>query len=168
MPVTEIVAYIGLGSNLQDPRSQVSRGLQALEHLPRTRCTARSSLYSSPPLGPPDQPEYVNAVACLATGLAAPELLAALLAVEQTHGRVRDGTRWGPRTLDLDILTYGDACIDSPELRIPHPGIPERAFVLYPLAEIAPADLEIQGLGLLADSLRRCPRGELKRLGGDA
>jgi 2-amino-4-hydroxy-6-hydroxymethyldihydropteridine diphosphokinase len=168
MPVTEVVTYIGVGSNLQDPRAQVSEALEALGKLPRTHCRARSSLYTSPPMGPPDQPEYVNAVACLATALPAMELLSALRAVERAHGRVRDGVRWGPRTLDLDILTYGDERIATPELRVPHPGIPERAFVLYPLAEIAPPDLEIPGMGPVRALLARCPRGGLNRLEGEA
>lgn len=168
MPVTEVVAYIGVGSNLQDPRTQVSRALEALGELPHTRCRARSSLYTSPPMGPPDQPAYVNAVACLVTALPSTELLSALLAVERAQGRVREGVRWGPRILDLDILTYGEERIATPELRVPHPGIPERAFVLYPLAEIAPPDLEIPGMGPLSALLARCPRGALNRLEGEA
>jgi 2-amino-4-hydroxy-6-hydroxymethyldihydropteridine diphosphokinase len=168
VPVTEVVAYIGLGSNLADPLAQVSGALEALEHLPRSRCVARSSLYTSPPMGPPDQPSYVNAVAGLATALSPEALLQALMAVEKAHGRVRDGTRWGPRTLDLDILAYGDLQMDTPELRIPHPGIPERAFVLYPLAEVAPANLVLPGLGSVTALLARCPRGGLQRIGEDA
>ncbi|OOG23796.1 2-amino-4-hydroxy-6-hydroxymethyldihydropteridine diphosphokinase [Thioalkalivibrio denitrificans] len=166
--MAEVIAYVGLGSNLENPVDQVSKGLEALERLPRTRCLARSSLYTSPPMGPPGQPDYVNAVACLATGLSALELLEALMAVERTHGRLRDGTRWGPRTLDLDILLYGDARIDSPQLRVPHPGIPERPFVLYPLAEIAPGDLDLPGLGSLTGLKAGCPRGGLNRLEGGA
>lgn len=164
MAVIEVVAYIGVGSNLNDPRTQVRRALAALEDLPDTRCGACSSLYTSPPMGPPDQPPYVNAVACLVTRLAPLSLLAGLQGLEQAHGRVRDGIRWGPRTLDLDILTYGDRHIDLPELQVPHPGIPQRAFVLYPLAEIAPQDLCIPGMGLVSELLASCPPDGLRRL----
>lgn len=167
MPVTEVIAYIGLGSNLDAPRAQVSRALRTLGDLPRTKCTAHSSLYTSPPMGPPDQPPYVNAVARLATTLSAPALLEELLGVERAHGRVRDGTRWGPRTLDLDILLYGDLRLDTPTLRIPHPGIPERPFVLYPLAEIASPELEIPGLGRLADLLAGHPDTRPDRIEGE-
>lgn len=143
VPVT---AYVGLGANLDDPVEQVRRACLELKSLPASRVMARSPLYRSAPLGPQDQPDYINAVAALETQLPAPELLAALRAIEQQHGRRRDGSRWGPRTLDLDILLYGDLQQATPELTLPHPGLHERAFVLYPLYDVAP-ELEVPGRG---------------------
>jgi 2-amino-4-hydroxy-6-hydroxymethyldihydropteridine diphosphokinase len=162
--VNGVLAYIGLGSNLQDPVDQVSRALTTLRGLPETHCVAHSALYASPPMGPPDQPDYINAVACLSTALSPRDLLTGLQAIERSHGRVRNGTRWGPRTLDLDILLYGEQRIHEPGLSVPHPGIPERPFVVHPLAEIAPGDLVLPGLGPLARLLARCPQGDLRRL----
>ena len=130
--------YIGLGSNLSDPLRQLRRAVQALAQLPASRLIAQSRLYRSRPLGPQNQPDYLNAVAALDTELAADELLRQLQAVEQGQGRVRGALRWGPRTLDLDILLYGDAVIDSSRLKVPHPGLAQRNFVLYPLYELAP------------------------------
>ncbi|MFN2309430.1 MAG: 2-amino-4-hydroxy-6-hydroxymethyldihydropteridine diphosphokinase [Gammaproteobacteria bacterium] len=157
-----VSAFIGLGSNLDDPRTQIERALQALSDLPETTCTAHSAMYRSAPMGPQDQPAYINAVARLETGLSAEALLDALQAIEARHGRVR-GLRWGPRTLDLDILLYGSVVSDSPRLQVPHPGLVERNFVLYPLAEIAP-DLVIPGLGPLQGWLAGCPPAGLERL----
>lgn len=142
-------AYIGLGANLDDPVAQIRRAVTALATLPDTAVAARSSLYRSPPMGPRDQPDYVNAVAAIDTALAAEALLDALQHIERAHGRVRAGPRWGPRPLDLDILLYGERVIRGPRLTIPHPGLAERAFVLVPLAEIAPR-LEVPGLGPVA------------------
>ncbi|MGD9602703.1 MAG: 2-amino-4-hydroxy-6-hydroxymethyldihydropteridine diphosphokinase [Gammaproteobacteria bacterium] len=136
--------FIGLGSNLEDPIRQVRTAFDELAGLPRTCLVRRSSLYETPPMGPPGQPHYINAVAELATSLAPHALLDALQAVETAHRRVR-GTRWGPRTLDLDLLVYGDAVIRDARLVVPHPGIAARGFVLMPLAEIAPS-LVIPGL----------------------
>ena len=141
--------YVGLGSNLQNPREQVRQALQELGQLPRTRLDRHSSLYRSAPLGPQDQPDYVNAVACLATELAPLPLLDALQAIEQAHGRVRD-RHWGARTLDLDILLYGDRVIDLPRLQVPHPQMHRRSFVLKPLLEIAPG-LAVPGRGPVAE-----------------
>ncbi|MBI5041406.1 MAG: 2-amino-4-hydroxy-6-hydroxymethyldihydropteridine diphosphokinase, partial [Gammaproteobacteria bacterium] len=156
-----------LGSNLDDPRRHVSTALRELATVTSTRVSTVSSLYRSAPmvgLGvPADQPAYINAVARLETRLSAEALLDALQAIEARHGRVRSGERWGPRTLDLDLLLYGDARIDTPRLRVPHPGIAERNFVLYPLAEIAP-ELEIPGLGTVRERLTQCPSAELERL----
>lgn len=146
--------YIGLGSNLADPPAQVETGLRALAQLPRTRLAARSRPYRSMPWGRTDQPTFVNAVARLDTGLEPRELLGQLLAIERRAGREREGARWGPRVLDLDILLYGDCRIAEPGLRVPHPHLHERAFVLVPLAEIAP-DLDIPGHGRVADLLAR-------------
>lgn len=129
-------AYIGLGSNLENPRVQVETALDELNQLPGTRLLAASSLYQSRPLGPP-QPDFINAVAELETTLSALALLDQLQALEQRHQRVRR-ERWGPRTLDLDLLLYGDCGIDHPRLQVPHPELARRNFVLYPLAELAP------------------------------
>lgn len=144
-------AYIGLGSNLNEPVRQVRRAADALSALPGTRLAKVSRLYRSPPMGPEDQPEYINAVAALDTGLSPLELLHGLQAIEQDFGRVRM-RRWGERIIDLDLLLYGDLRLNSAELTLPHPGIGERAFVLRPLAELDP-DLPIPGLGPLADLL---------------
>jgi len=146
--------YIGLGSNLADPRAQVEHALRALDAVPLTQLLRRSRLYRSAPWGRADQPEFVNAVAELRTGLTPRALLAALLAIERGAGRERDATRWGPRVLDLDILVYGDQSIDEPGLHVPHPHLHERAFVLLPLAEIAP-DLSVPGRGHVADLARQ-------------
>lgn len=156
-----VTAYIGLGSNLGDPPSRIRGALADLAGLPQTRLLQTSSLYRSLPLGPPDQPDYVNAVAALDTALAPEALLDALQALEAQHGRARDGQRWGPRTLDLDLLLYGDRQLTTPRLTMPHPGLPQRAFVLYPLAEIAP-DLQVPGLGSVQALLAHCPRAGLE------
>jgi len=141
-------AFVALGSNLEDPVAQVRAGLRALAALPRTRLIAASSLYRSPPAGYHDQPDFVNAVAQIETHLAPRALLDALLAIERSHGRVRDFPN-APRTLDLDILLYGKDAICETGLRIPHPRMLERPFVLVPLAEIAPATV-VPGAGPVA------------------
>ena len=150
-------AYIGLGSNLNHPVEQVRAALTALQAIPGSTLAAASSLYRSDPMGPQDQDDYINAVACLRTGLKPLQLLDHLQTIEQTHGRVR-GERWGPRTLDLDLLTYGYETIDLPTLTVPHYGIAERSFVLLPLSEIAPEDFEIAGYGRLPPLLDALPR----------
>ncbi len=141
---------VGLGSNLADPPAQLQRAFEALADLPGTQLTARSSLYRSVPIGPPGQPDYCNAAALLDTELSAAALLEALIGIERAAGRRRGALRWGPRILDLDLLAYGDAVIDEPGLRVPHPQIAQRNFVLVPLAEIAP-DWELPGLGSVAE-----------------
>jgi len=133
------IVYIGLGSNLADPRAQVECGLRALAGLQATRLVRHSRLYRTAPWGRADQPEFVNAVAQIETTLAPDVLLEALLTIERNAGRERDTTRWGPRVLDLDILVYGDVILDAPGLHLPHPHLHERAFVLMPLCEIAPS-----------------------------
>ncbi|WP_018935093.1 2-amino-4-hydroxy-6-hydroxymethyldihydropteridine diphosphokinase [Thioalkalivibrio sp. ALJ24] len=144
-----VFAYIGIGANLGDPVAQVRDAFVRLaRELPDTRLTGRSRLYRNPPMGPPDQPDYVNAVARLQTRLSPRELLHALQAIEQRCGRVRDGQRWGPRLLDLDLLLFGDRELDEPGLAVPHPGAAERDFVVLPLLELAPG-LEIPGRGPL-------------------
>lgn len=159
-----VTAYIGLGSNLQQPVEQVKRALQQLAKIPRTRLISASPLYRSAPLGPADQPDYINAVAALATRLSALELLDALQTIERQQGRIRGGERWGPRTLDLDLLLYGDQQIQTERLTVPHPGLGERNFVLYPLHDVAGEDLCIPGLDTLSHLLRACPRQGLELL----
>jgi 2-amino-4-hydroxy-6-hydroxymethyldihydropteridine diphosphokinase len=158
-------AYVGLGSNLDEPAAQVRRALAALEALPQTRLVTRSSLYRSPPMGPPDQPDYVNAVAALLTALPAAELLAALQSIEGAQGRRRDGPRWGPRTLDLDLLLYGELAVNSDTLVLPHPGLAERPFVLVPLLEVAPG-LRMAGGPSVAQLATRVGDGGLARMAG--
>ncbi len=133
-----VSAYVGLGANLESPRQQIASALAALGALPGTSMQRCSSLYRSAPVGYAAQPDFVNAVACLHTALSPRELLDALLAIEGEHGRTR-GVRNGPRTLDLDLLLHGDASINEAGLQVPHPRLTERAFVVVPLAEIAPA-----------------------------
>ena len=145
MPVT---VYIALGSNLDDPVAQVNAGMSALAAQPYTELTARSSLYRTTPHGYADQPDFINAVVAVKTTLTARELLAALLAIELTRGRVREFPN-APRTLDLDLLLYGDLRMCETGLTIPHPRMHERAFVLAPLAEIAPRCM-IPGHGTVA------------------
>lgn len=130
--------YIALGSNLANPLHQVQSALNALAELPRTKLIATSSLYRTPPLGPQDQPDYLNAVVALDTDLSAENLLDHTQKIELEHGRVRKDERWGPRTLDLDILLFGDEIINTERLTVPHYDMKNRQFMLYPLAEIAP------------------------------
>lgn len=130
--------YIGLGSNLSTPIEQLKAALKAIAGLPDTQFVCCSSLYGSKPMGPQDQPDYVNAVAKITTLLTPESLLNALQTIELEQGRERKDQRWGPRTLDLDILLIDQQIIDSPHLVVPHYGLKEREFVLYPLAEISP------------------------------
>jgi 2-amino-4-hydroxy-6-hydroxymethyldihydropteridine diphosphokinase len=157
------IAYIGLGSNLADPASQLKSARTAIRALKGMHELAFSSLYASVPMGPQDQPDYFNAVIAVETTLLPMVLLRALQTIENAQGRIRKTERWGPRTLDLDILLYNDQTIDLADLTVPHSGITERAFVLYPLFEIAP-DLQVPGHGALADLLSQCPLVGLKRL----
>ena len=159
-----MLAYIGLGSNLDDPQAQVQQAFRELDALPKSRCSARSGLYRSPPMGPAGQPDYVNAVAELSTGLEPEDLLQRLHGIEAAHGRVRSGDRWGPRTLDLDLLLYGDFQVLRPELTLPHPGLARRAFVLLPLLEIAGPEMPIPGHGRLASLVAACDRSGVKRI----
>jgi 2-amino-4-hydroxy-6-hydroxymethyldihydropteridine diphosphokinase len=132
-----VIAYIGLGSNLDQPAAQLRRALAGLADLEEVEVLRVSSFYLNPPLGPPDQPWYVNAVAQVRTRLTAEELLRSLQRLEDALGRVR-GERWGPRVIDLDLLLYADEVSRTPDLTLPHPEMHRRAFVLAPLAEIAP------------------------------
>jgi len=145
-----VPVYVGLGSNLQMPARQVDEAFDLLAEIPDSRLVGRSALYRSAPLGGIEQPDFVNAVAALLTSLAPAEFLTALQGIEKRQGRERDGARWGPRVLDLDLLVFGGLTIDQPGISVPHPGIAERNFVLLPLGEIAP-DLVIPGLGRVAD-----------------
>ncbi len=142
--------YVGIGSNLETPAQQVRGAFAAMAHLPQTAVVARSSLYVSTPMGRGDQPDFVNAVIRLDTGLPPHVLLEELQRIEHEAGRVRTGERWGPRTLDLDVLVYGEQRIADERLAVPHPGVAERSFVIVPLAELAP-DLVIPGQGRVAD-----------------
>ena len=154
--------YIGLGSNLEEPRQQVLQALEELAQLPASKLVDASSLYRSDPVGPPGQPDYINAVACLETTLEAHALLDQLQAIEQAHDRVRK-IHWGPRTLDLDLLLYGDDTISTERLTVPHAFMTERSFVLWPLAEIAPATVLPDGRSL-EQLLSKCPMGTLQRI----
>jgi 2-amino-4-hydroxy-6-hydroxymethyldihydropteridine diphosphokinase len=162
MSKTQLRAWIGLGSNLEDPLAQVSTALQELRLLPDTTLAARSSLYRSDPVGPPGQPDYINAVAALDTRLEPEALLDALQAIEQMHQRVRK-IHWGPRTLDLDLLLYGDQVISTPRLTVPHAYMTERNFVLWPLAELEP-ELILPDGRPLNTLLQHCPLGTLEKI----
>lgn len=143
---------LALGSNLEDPEEQVARGFEEIAALPRTTLVARSPLYRTAPVGYAYQPDFVNACALVDTALSPRALLDAMLALEQRHGRVRNIPN-GPRTLDLDIVLYGERVIDEPGLKVPHPRAHERAFVLRPLLDVWP-DAEIPGRGRAAALLR--------------
>ena len=155
-------AYIGLGGNLGDVPACLERAFQALDVLPSSRLTARSSHYRNAPLGRSDQPDYINAVAVLETELEPLALLDQLQRIEREEGRVRE-ERWGPRTLDLDILLYGELRIRDERLSVPHPGLPERAFVLYPLREIEP-ELVVPGFGPLSRLIDACPPWRMEKI----
>ena len=154
--------YIGLGSTLADPADQLRSAIAALGQLPQTSLAGVSAFYQSDSLLP-GQPRYTNAVAAIDSSLAPIELLDALQAIENAQGRERL-ERWGPRTLDLDILLFGDRLIDEPRLKVPHYQIQERAFVLYPLAELAPQDLRLADGRTLTELLAACPFVGLERL----
>lgn len=154
------LCYIGLGSNLEDPRAQVSTALEELAALPDCRSHAHSRLYRSDPVGPPGQPDYINAVASFETTLEPLQLLDALQAIEQAHQRVRI-QHWGPRTLDLDLLLYGNQTISNERLIVPHAFMKERSFVLYPLADLAP-EISLPDGTELSDLLREIPIGTLE------
>ncbi len=144
-----LLACIGIGSNLNNPRQQVIDAIERLDELPGCQLLRRSSLYRSAPFGPVKQDDFINAVVVLETTVPADSLLACLKEMERIQGRVACAERWGPRVIDLDILLYGNQTIDLPGLTIPHPGIAFRNFVLLPLQEVAP-DTFIPGLGPVA------------------
>lgn len=147
--MSAVIAYIGLGSNQEDPVRQLHSAVAGLARLPETRLLRQSAVYRSAPWGLAEQPDFLNAVAELETRLSARQLLGGLLDIERRAGRRRDGPRWGPRSIDLDLLVYADCRIDEDGLVIPHPRMAERAFVLLPLAELAPT-LDVPGIGIVA------------------
>jgi len=164
-PASRVIASIALGANIGEPERQVEAGCAAIAALPETRLLMRSSLYRSAPVGYADQPDFINAVVQVETGLSPRQLLKALLEIERAHGRVRDFPN-APRTLDLDIVLYGDVVLHEPGLTIPHARMLERAFVLVPLAEIAP-DAVIPGHGVareLAGSVDAAGMVRLQRM----
>ncbi|HAU07104.1 MAG TPA: 2-amino-4-hydroxy-6-hydroxymethyldihydropteridine diphosphokinase [Gammaproteobacteria bacterium] len=152
--MTVVKAYIAIGSNLQDPILQAKQAQTALAMLSITGWYQHSPLYCSAPMGPQDQPDYINGVTMIDTCLTPLSLLSKLQAIEKAQGRIRK-RHWGERTLDLDLLLYGDMIYNSTTLTVPHPGITERDFVLYPLADIAP-DITIPGHGPIASCLLSC------------
>jgi 2-amino-4-hydroxy-6-hydroxymethyldihydropteridine diphosphokinase len=156
-------AYIGIGSNLGQPLEQIRGARNALAELPQTRLVGISPLYRNPAVGPGKQPDYLNAVAAIETRLAPHALLDALQAIEAKQGRTRGAIRWQPRTVDLDLLVYGDREIRDQRLTVPHPRIHQRAFVLKPLLDLAP-DLDVPGLGPVAALLSGVPDGLLRQV----
>jgi 2-amino-4-hydroxy-6-hydroxymethyldihydropteridine diphosphokinase len=158
-----VSAFVGLGANLGEPEDQVRRAIAALGTLPRTRLVAASSLYRSAPVGVGEQPDFINAVARIETTLTARELLEELLTAEARFGRERPSPG-APRTLDLDLLLYGDRVIAEPGLVVPHPRMHERAFVLLPLAEIA-SEVTIPGRGRLRTLLAACRNQKIRKIG---
>jgi 2-amino-4-hydroxy-6-hydroxymethyldihydropteridine diphosphokinase len=155
-------AYVGLGSNLDDPPRQLERAFAALAQLPQTRLVLRSPWYRTAPFGPVIQPHFLNAVAGLLTRLAPEALLQQLRAIEQAQGREAVRERWGPRPIDLDLLVHGRERRSDVALTLPHPGIPERNFVLYPLRDLAP-DLEVPGLGTVRELAARVTAEGIER-----
>ncbi|HWQ23852.1 MAG TPA: 2-amino-4-hydroxy-6-hydroxymethyldihydropteridine diphosphokinase [Gaiellaceae bacterium] len=147
-------AFVGLGSNLGDREAALGRAIELLRGADGVEVVAVSALRETDPVGVVEQPRFLNGVVEVRTSLSARELLAVLLAIEGALGRVRNGTRWGPRTIDLDLLLYGDEVVDEPGLRVPHPRLRERRFALEPLVELDPA-LDVPGLGRVADLLAK-------------
>lgn len=158
-----ITACIALGSNLQEPAGQLRRAVQNLDAREGCRVVRCSRVYRSAAIGPGPQPDYLNAALLLQTELPPLELLDALQAIEAEQGRQRT-LRWGPRTLDLDLLLYGNLELGLPRLQVPHPRIAERAFVLLPLADLLPGEYQLPGLGSLDDLLADCPDSDLEAL----
>ena len=155
--------FIGLGANIGNPLQQLREAVDGLRRVASPQRLAVSPVYQSTPLGPSDQPDFLNAVAGFDTQLAAEQVLDSLQAIERDAGRVR-GRRWGPRTLDLDLLIHGDHVIDSPRLIVPHPRIAERDFVLVPLADLTGIDFVLPGTQVLGDALARCQDNHLQRI----
>ncbi|MGB5133391.1 MAG: 2-amino-4-hydroxy-6-hydroxymethyldihydropteridine diphosphokinase [Steroidobacteraceae bacterium] len=162
-PIIWRPAYVALGSNLDDPRRQVERAFDALARLADTRLVSRSGLWRSAPMGPKHQPEFINAVAGLLTRRDPHALLQDLRGLERRMGKVEPAIRWGPRVIDLDLLMVGEARCDEPGLQLPHPGMHQRNFVLYPLAEIAPS-LWIPDRGRVCRVLEGVPGDGIERL----
>lgn len=163
-----VLVYIGLGSNLEQPEDQIRQAIDVLKKLPDSEYLKHSGMYLSRPMRsdeiqPDEQPEYYNAVAVIKTELDPIQLLDCLQAIENSQGRLRVA-RWGPRTIDLDILLYGQQLIRTERLMVPHPGLSEREFVVYPLQQLDP-DLNIPGRGMLDDIVKKCPENGMKYLG---
>ena len=155
--------YIGLGSNLEDPVAQVLEAVEELEMIPDSILVSRSSLYRGKPMGPADQPDYVNAVVAMDTLLSPANFLQELIRIEDLQGRTRDGEKWGPRIIDLDLLMYGKQKINKPDLTVPHPGMHERDFVIIPLSELA-GDVNVPGQGRLTALINKCENHSLRKL----
>ena len=155
--------FIGLGSNLDEPLSQLKQAIEHLKQLKTVKFVNVSKFYRSPPMGPQDQPDYINAVVELSTTLTAEQLLDELQKIEQQQGRVRK-QHWGARTLDLDILLYGSEVINTDHLIVPHSGISQRNFVLYPLSDLVDSIFTIPDLGTISELLASCPMDGIKRL----
>lgn len=161
-----VVAFVGLGGNLGEVAATLRAATDALAQLPATRLLRASRLYRTPAWGLEQQPDFINGVVALETSLAPRELLDALLRIEREFGRERDGgLRWGPRSLDLDLLLHGDAVVEQAGLRLPHPHLHERAFALVPLLEIA-ADILIPGQGSAQDALSRLDTSAIEVIKG--
>ena len=155
--------FVGLGSNLEHPLTQLGQALNRMGKIPQSWVVRRSSLYWTPPWGDADQPDFLNAVAEMKTGLDASALLNELQQIEREQGRTRDsGRHWGPRSLDLDLLLFGQQVIDEAQLQVPHPRMTERAFVLLPLTDLAP-DIVIPGKGRACEWLKRLDMTGLRR-----
>jgi len=159
----QVDVFLGLGSNLDNPVQQIKTAIESLRKLPNSHWQSASALYRSAPMGPQDQPDYINAVAWLTTELDAFQLLAQTMQIEQQQGR-RRGQHWGARTLDIDLLLYGSQCINSEKLTVPHPGMHTRNFVLLPLSELVAEDFEIPGLGRLDAYLLKSGDDGISRL----
>jgi 2-amino-4-hydroxy-6-hydroxymethyldihydropteridine diphosphokinase len=157
------LVFIGLGSNLEQPVTQIKKARVAINRLEKVQEVAFSNLYQSLPMGKKDQPDYINAVMAVNTTLEPIALLRYLQQIENQQGRIRKGERWTARTLDLDMLLYGDQHIDLPDLQVPHYGIADRAFVLYPLYEIA-SELDIPGFGHISDLIEKTPLDGLEKI----
>ena len=157
-------AYVALGSNLSGPQRRVEDAFEALAGLPGSRLVLRSSLWRSVPMGPQDQPAFVNAAAGLVTTARPRAFLESLKALEQRLGKTEPAVRWGPRVIDLDLLAFGELKCEEPGLRLPHPGLHQRNFVLYPLSEIA-AELWVPGLARVRRLCERVSGAGIERLG---
>lgn len=155
--------FVGLGSNLDDPLSQLKRAIDSLKQFKNIELCNISSFYRSVPMGPQDQPDYINAVVELSTNLSAEELLDCLQDIENQQGRVRS-ERWGARTLDLDVLLYGNKEINTERLVVPHNGLSDRNFVLYPLSDLVDKSFEIPKLGKMSELLSVCSMTGITRL----
>lgn len=158
-----VQVYIGLGSNLENPEQQIVSALKNISEIKTSRLIKNSGLFKSPPMGPQDQADYLNAAALLETELTAELLLDQLQDIENDHGRVRS-RHWGERTLDLDILLYGDEMIHTERLTVPHAGLAQREFVLYPLQRLNP-ELNVPGKGKIIDLVEACPSSGIEYLG---